>query len=172
MTATIKDSALRLSVLTALRDKIDEEVKLLRQDVEEELTDVHESVGLRALDVTLPDSDVPVASVSLKVGGKATVLDQAAFTKWVAAEYPTEIEQRVRSSFQRQFLGGLVVTTDTDGEVIAIDPKTGMIVDGVVASKGGGIVLRFTAHGIGREAIAAAWRAGELETAVPLILET
>lgn len=152
----MKDEGLRLAVLTALRDAIDEEVTALRRDVTDRMMDARESLGVKAVQVDLPDG-TPIASVTLTDGApKAAVIDELEFIRWVKANAPDEIVDSVRSSYQRALLGRVVMR-----EGVAVDTVTGEIVSGVgVVSKAPYISMRYKSEG--RAAIAAAWRAESL----------
>lgn len=152
----MKDESLRLAVLTALRDAIDEEVTALRQDVTGRMLDARETLGVKAVQVDLPDG-TPIASVTLTEGSpKPAVVDELEFIRWVKANAPDEIVDSVRSSYQRALLGRVEVR-----EGVAVDTGTGEVVSGVgVVAKAPYISMRYKSEG--RAAIAEAWRSEAL----------
>lgn len=162
----MKAEGLRLAVLTALRDAIDEEVASLRKDVTDRMLDARDSMGVKSVQVDLPDGTA-IASVTLTDGTpKAAVVDDIEFLRWVKANAPTEIMEAVRPAYQRALLGRVKV----DGER-AIDEETGEIVSGVgVVSKAPYISMRYKSEG--RAAIAEAWRAEALSAEVMPRLDT
>lgn len=148
----MKEESLRLAALTALRDAIDTEVTNLRNGVTSSLLKAREELGVKSLEVTLPDGTV-VASVSVtQPESKLGVVDEQAFVDWVRANAPTEVVETVRSSYQRALLGRL---TEVDGR--AVDEETGEFVAGVgrSAARPPYISLRYRPEG--REAIGRAW---------------
>ena len=157
---TVKDVALRLAILTALRDLIDAEVLELRHETTEEMVDLHDAVGVKALDVTLPDG-TPVASVSLSTRQpKLSVTNEATFKAWVEAAHPDETQTIVRPSFQKALLDRCI----WEDEDIIVDPTTGEFPLGLGMAGGTSHGIRITyTKDTGRAAIAAAWRAGTID---------
>lgn len=90
----------------------------------------------------IPDVATVAASVS---HASVYVCDETAFTRWVAARYPTEVEtiERVRAAWQAGFL---VRALGSVG--IVNDPETGEVVPGLAIRPGGqfaGVSIRPTA---------------------------
>lgn len=81
-----------------------------------------------------PSWNLPaVAKVTLGVTKAAPfVADPAKFTAWVAARYPDEMEQAIRSAFAARFLTSLAIEGDC-----AVDKETGEIVPGIGVRRGG-----------------------------------
>ncbi len=74
-----------------------------------------------------------VAKVTLGVTKEAVfIADPVKFTAWVAARFPHEMEQVVRSAFAAQLITSLVAEGDS-----AVYRETGEIVPGVGVRKGG-----------------------------------
>jgi hypothetical protein len=127
---SLKEDATRVAVLKALRDAVDAEYEAARLRVLAGLRAARAELGLKSMRVTLPD-DTPVATVTLVDPKPAVVVvDERAFTTWVAENYPTEVETRVqvRSSWQRHFVSRLEASS---GPVA--DPSTGDVVPGLKA---------------------------------------
>jgi hypothetical protein len=152
---SLKDTAYRLAVLKALRDAVAAEEANARVFALGDLTAAAEDMGVRSVDVSLPDG-TKIATLSLGGGtAKATVVDEAKFTAWVQANHPTEIETvvRVRPAYVQAVLAKAV-----DGYAVFAG---GEVVDGVGPAVGSrSAVVRYTTDG--REAVARAWQRGEL----------
>jgi hypothetical protein len=127
---SLKDDATRVAVLKALRDPMDAEYEAARRRVLDGLRVARAELGLKSMRVTLPD-DMPVATVTIVDPQPAVVVvNESTFTTWVAENYPTEVETRVRvrSSWQRQFVSRLDAASGT-----VADPRTGAIGPGLAA---------------------------------------
>lgn len=104
----------------------------------------------------LPDGTV-VGSVSQAKGRtSASVIDRAAFVKWVQVEYPTEVEMipTVRPGFEKRLLDGC----KTAG--VNVDPH-GLEVPGVTINQGDPYSMTKVVEGV-EDAIAVAYQSGEL----------
>jgi acyl-CoA hydrolase len=147
---SLKDKALRAAVLKALVDLVKDESDQARVELHEALDDT----GAASVKVTLPSGE-HVATVTL-AGGKPTarVTDERAFLSWVQANHPSEVEQRVRDTYRKRLL-------DHAAQAKAPVDENGEVVPGVEITTGTAYVSQRFATG-GRDAIASAWRAGEL----------
>jgi hypothetical protein len=158
---TLKDDVTTVAVLKALRDTVDAEYQAVRRRVFDQLCTARAELGLKSTRVTLPDG-TPVATITLVDPAPAiVVVDDEAFTAWMARNYPSEVETRVRvrASWQKHFLSRLDPTDDP-----VADPSTGEVVAGlrtVPASEPRSFALRSVPGGT--EEIARAWRRGELD---------
>lgn len=79
----------------------------------------------------LPD----IGTVALPLSKEAAVVaDVGDLAKWVAARYPTEVEQvrQVRPAFQTALLQRVVCTDD-----VVVDPETGEVIPGLAVRPGG-----------------------------------
>lgn len=165
----VKTNATRTAVLTALRDAIDEEVRRLRSDTLTGLLDAREALGVKSLDVTLPDGTKVAAVTLTEPSTRMAVESEAAFTAFVTQHYPDEIQTvtRVRDGFRKAFLDRLVDAGDND----AADPDTGQVVPGITCYPPGKprqFSMRFAKTG--RQDVIDAWQAGalaELDTPAP-----
>jgi len=166
---SLKEDATRVAVLKVLRDTVDAEYEAARLRVLAGLRAARAELGLKSLRVTLPD-DTPVATVTLVDPRPAVVvLDEDTFTTWVAENYPTEVETRVRvrPSWQKQFVSGL----DASAGPVA-DPRTGGVVTGLAAlpaPEPRSFSLRSLPGGT--EEITRAWRRGALDLRRVLTLD-
>jgi hypothetical protein len=166
---SLKEDATRVAVLKVLRDTVDVEYEAARLRVLAGLRAARGELGLKSMRVTLSD-DTPVATVTLVDPRPAVaVVDEDAFTTWVAENYPTEVETRVRvrPSWQRQFVSGLAASA---GPVA--DPRTGEAVMGLAAlpaPEPRSFSLRSLPGGT--EEITSAWRRGALDLRRMLTLD-
>lgn len=158
---SLKEDAITVAALRALRDIVDAEYETARLRVLTGLHEARDKVGLKSMRVTLPDG-TPVATVTLIDPKPATVIgNEAAFVAWVADHYPSEIETqvRVRPSWQRKFFSELDPSADP-----VIDPRTGEAVKGletIPASEPRSFCLRSLPGGT--QEIIRAWRCGSLD---------
>ena len=158
---TLKDDAARVAVLTAVRDAIDTQLRTMRQTVFHQLNDAHATLGVKSIDVTLPDG-TQVASVTIKKPKPRTVVTNTeALTEWVQARHPDEVIPTVRPAFLTALLARFVPTSDGTGDVF--DATTGELVNGVTAypaKEPDSFALTWTTAGRGQ--VADAWRNGDL----------
>jgi hypothetical protein len=156
---SLREDALTVAVLRALADRIRDASDTARDRMRAALSDAGADSASAELDGTR------VAKVTL-AGGKpvARVADDAAFTAWVQATHPTEVETRVRESYRTKVL------TDTTKSGAPVDPLTGEIVPGVEITTGTAYVSTRFEKG-GRDAVAQAWAAGVLADALRAAIE-
>jgi hypothetical protein len=166
---SLKEDATRVAVLKALRDTVDAEYEAARRRVLDGLRAARAELGLKSMRVTLPD-ETPVATVTLVDPQPAVVVvDEDTFTTWVAENYPTEVETRVRvrPNWQKRFVSRL----DASAGPVA-DPRTGQVVTGLAAlpaSEPRSFSLRSLPGGT--EEITRAWRRGALDLRRVLALD-
>ncbi len=148
---TLREQALRVAVLRALTDRIIEARDAARAELQATLTELGADRATAELD------GVKVASLTL-AGGKrsARVADERAFLSWVQTHRPGEVEQRVRDAYRRQLLDA------ASAAGAPVDPNTGEVIPGVEVADGTSYIATTFTPG-GRERIAAAWVAGELD---------
>ena len=92
----LKESATRVAVLRVLRDTVDAAYEAERRTVLDGLRAARAEFALKSIRVTLPDQ-TPVATITLIDPQPAVVVaDEDAFTAWVAANHPREVETLVR----------------------------------------------------------------------------
>lgn len=170
---SLKILTARAAVLKAIRDAIDEELSGSRSAVLEGLVDAKESLGVKSVDVTLPDG-TKVASVTLtEPQPRISVTSEEAFANYVEARWPEEVEvvtrKTVRPAWSKKLLARLADAGDGD----AVDTETGELVDGVTAwpaPKPSSFSLRYASGG--RERIAQAYRDGQLGELADLTPQT
>ena len=158
----LKELSTRVAVLTALRDAIDVVIDSERVILTSELIDANQTLGVKQLDITLPNGE-KVASASIgNSEPKPVVTNEAAFVRWVAENFPTEIIQTVRPTFKKVLFEN---TEQVNPQGEAVHTRTGEIIDGVVFSNPSSrLTLRFKKDG--RELVADAFNRGELEQVI------
>lgn len=105
----VRRTATRVAVLTALRDAISTEITRARAELGAGLDQARAELGLKSLDVTLPDGGPEVATVTVRQTGPAIDVDEQALADWVAEHHPSEITRTVRSAFRDKLLSRLTV---------------------------------------------------------------
>lgn len=152
---TLADLALREAALKTLSDAIGDELKTVKAEMAAELA----AAGATQAAALLPDG-TKVGTSSLSVPQpSARVVDEAAFTGWVAEHAPDETIVTVRDSYRKSLLAKLTAA----GAAEVADPETGKIIPvrGVEIRVGEPThTVRLSTHG--RARIAAAWRDGQL----------
>lgn len=163
---SLKEAAAREAYLKTLLDVVNDAYKEARTETQSLLDIAAEETGTRQVAVTLPDGP-DIATVSLSSGeAAAKVTDDEAFTAWVIATVPSEVERRfiteVRGAFRTKLLGELTAAGRTEWA----DPETGVIheVPGVAIAP-----ARARTHAVrfktdGRDQVMTAWREGRLAT--------
>ncbi|MDP9841526.1 hypothetical protein [Streptosporangium lutulentum] len=156
----LKDSATRVAVLRVLRDTVNAAYEAERRTVLDGLRAARAEFDLKSIRVTLPDH-TPVATITLVDPQPAVVVaDEDAFTAWVAANHPGEVETlvRVRPGWQRAFLTHLAALDPV------ADPHTGEVIPGLTAVPA--LAPRsFSIRSLpgGPEKITRAWHSGRLD---------
>ncbi|GAA3077122.1 hypothetical protein [Streptosporangium carneum] len=164
----LKDSATRVAVLRVLRDIVDAAYEAERRTVLDGLRAARAEFAVKSIRTTLPDH-TPIATITLIDPQPAVVVaDEDAFTAWVVANHPSEVETliRVRPAWQRAFLTHLVARDPV------ADPHTGEVIPGltaVPASAPRSFSLRLLPGG--PEEITQAWRSGRLDLRQLLALD-
>jgi hypothetical protein len=178
----LRDQNTRFSLLKAFRDAIDAELSNEREEHTAELLRLYEESGIKSMDVKLPDGG-KVATISLSIP-KPTfkITDEQALLDWCQANMPTAVHVDVIPEQPEQVIPAVpeheVYRLD-QGMVDAllkgakpVDPSAG----GLVVDEDGTVVdgVEFVPAGApksfsvryestGREALAMAYRAGELD---------
>lgn len=156
----LKDQAGRVAVLTALAAAIDDQLKVAKQDLAFGLADS----GVKQVTAELPDG-APVAKVSWVVPAPAAVVaDEDAFRAWVKANRPDQVETKLVTTVRPAYVTSLLREMTAAGVPQWCDTSTGEIhtVPGVVM-QGRTPYQRTKFEDTGKEAIAKAWQAGELQ---------
>jgi hypothetical protein len=161
----LKDATLHIAVLKVLADEIAGRLASVKEDAKGAFVDVGATQAVPEL-----PGGTKVATVSLAGAGKrsASVTNPLALLDWVIENHPGEIVEAIRDSY----LAKLLDTAKTEGR--AIDPATGEVVPGITVSDANPYLsVRFKPGG--KEAIVAAWRAGQLtdiDLVAPAALES
>jgi hypothetical protein len=155
---SLKEATLRAAVIKRLQEKISEVDKAGRVDGLEQFIAAQDALGVKTVDVTLPDG-TKVARATLPSPQPGIRVDEAAFIAWVRDQRPDEIVDAVRESFRRAVLKDLVIN---DGEVV--NKRTGESVDWAYVRPAADRPSSFsvTFVGEGRDLIEQAWRNGDL----------
>lgn len=164
----LAESCAREAVLKTLLDAIKEEYDAVRAETQKAL----EEAGASRADARLPDGTL-VAKVSMSdPKPEARITDEAAFTAWVVANYPTEKTTRIVTEVRPAFATLVLAALTAAGVAEWCDTETGEV------HKVPGVEIRATrsrTHSVrfektGREAVATAWRGGQLGNTFPLAL--
>jgi len=177
----LKDRNLRIALLKAVTEDIADRMDAEKDLHRTELVERYEDEGTKSFDVKLPNG-AKVAAISLSVPKPTTtVVDDEALLKWardnapelvteavipgVPAHFVEAVPERVEFVLDRkrvtELLGRVKPADAAGGEVV--DPDTGSLVEGVVYTPGAApksFSVRYEPDG--REALALAYRAGEL----------
>ena len=155
---SLKDALRAALIGKLLKELVAEADTAGRSEALAHLLAAHEALGVKSVDVTLPDG-TKVGTATLTAPAAGISVDEAAFMRWVQAEHPTEVVPAVRESFRRVVRSRLKIV---DGKVI--DKSTGEVVPWAsvraAAERPTSFSVRY-ADG-GREAIETAWREGRL----------
>lgn len=137
--------------------KVVADVVKAQQDVtKDQLSTAMGDLGVKSVTAKLPDG-TELGSVSLAKGRVAArVKDPVAFANWVAEQYPSEVEIRIRPAFEKSLLD------DAKKVGSPVDRHTGEVIPGVEIGQGEPYLttrLSEDAHG----AVLAAIRAGDIQ---------
>lgn len=177
----LKDRNLRIALLKAVTEDIAAQMDAEKDLHREELIGRYEDEGTKSFDVKLPNG-AKVAAISLAIPkATTTVVDEEALLKWarenapdlvsevtipgVAAHFVEAVPERtefvVDAKRVTELLARVKPVDSAGGEVV--DPDTGSLVEGVTYTPGArpkSYTVRYEDDG--REALALAYRAGEL----------
>lgn len=164
---SLKDTASRVAILTALYDAIGAELKDSKAELNAELREAKEQTGAQKISVSIPDG-TDVGTVSLvQPKAAAMVVDEKAFLKWVQATRPDEVARRFVTEVRPAWQALILKEITAAGVAQWCDPDTGELHDVPgVAMQGRAAYTRMTLPDAGRAAIAAAWRDGQLGATV------
>ena len=160
----LRESAAREAVLKTLLDAVKAEYDAARAETQELLDAAAQESGTRQVAVALPDGP-DIATVSLSSGeAAAKIVDEAAFTAWVIANFDTEIERKFITTVRKAFADRLLKEMTASGVAEWADPESGVIhnVPGVTVAP-----TRARTHSVrfkkdGRDQVMQAWRNGRL----------
>ncbi|MFJ8900001.1 hypothetical protein [Streptomyces sp. NPDC102370] len=178
--AAVRDAVTRQAVLGALLDHVQAAYKDARRASHDLLEAQYKATGSTKTDALLPDG-TKVASVSRQGGERAAqVTDEDAFTAWVRDTYPSEhvieiIPAQVVTSVRPAFAAKVLAEATAAGVARYVDPESAElhILPGVEIrpSRAASHRITYTRGSqaqptAGRDAIAAAWREGNLAALV------
>ena len=152
---SLREDALRTAVLKTLADDVTDAIGTAKDGIREPMLDA----GIKSLSAKLADG-TEVASLTLAGGGAVPrITDPDAFLRWVQANHPGETETVVREGYRKKILDA------AKREGRAVDPVSGEVIPGIEFTAGTPYVSVAFAkgHTPGREAIRAAWVAGEID---------
>lgn len=164
---SLKDAATREAVLKTLLDAVKKEYDAARAETQTLLDAAAEETGTRQVAVAIPDGP-DIATVSLSSGeAAAKVTDVDLFTKWVVANYSSEVTRRLVTEVQPAFAKKLL------DEITAIGTGEWADANGVLQEVPGVAMApaRARTHSVrfkkdGRDQVMQAWRAGRLNGVV------
>lgn len=160
---SLKDTATRAAVLSALHDAIGAELKEARAELQAGLREARAETGTQQIGVSLPSGQDVGKATLVQPKPAAVVVDQAAFTAWVRSTRPGEIVRRFVTEVRPAWQALLLKEITAAGVAQWCDPETGELHDVPgVAMQGRAAYTRMTVPDEGRQAIAEAWQSGEL----------
>lgn len=185
----LRDRNLRFALLKAVADAINEELTNERTDHTIDLRARYDDEGTTGFDVKLPDG-TKVAKISLSIPKPSTdVVDEEAFTAWCRDNFPTAVTEHLIPAQPAVVLPATPARTVhvVDPKLTATLLKDAKVVDGMVFDQNGTLIdgveykpagapksfsVRYESDG--RDALAVAYRAGELDhlvagTALPAL---
>lgn len=147
-----RDMALALAVTTVIADYAADQKDALRAELLASL----DELGADSVRAELYGEKIAKSAI-VAPSRKPVVVNEQAFTAWVAENFATEIETRVREAFKKVLLDRVI---EAD-EQVAVDPETGEVIPGInFVSKSAYISTRFEKGG--RDAVIAAFQSGAL----------
>lgn len=160
---SLKDIATRTAVLAALADVINAELKTAKADLQAGLKAAKAETGTQQIGVSLPDGQDIGKATLVQPKPAAAIVDEKAFLAWVREVRPSEIVRRFITEVRPAWAALVLKEITAAGTAEWADPETGVIhtVPGVQL-QGRAAYTRMTVPDEGQEAIAAAWRNGQL----------
>lgn len=160
---TLKDIAARTAVLSALADYINDELKSSKRELQEGLKQAKQETGAQQIGMELPDGR-DIGKVSLvQPKAAAVITDPDKFLAWAREVRPSEVATRLVTEVRPAWQALVLKQITAAGVVQWADPDNGVIHDVPgVELQGRAAYTRLTVPDAGREAIAEAWRNGQL----------
>lgn len=164
---SLKEAAAREAVLKTLLDAVKTEYDTARTETQDLLDAAAQETGTRQVAVALPDGP-DIATVSLSSGeATAKVIDEDEFTKWVIANYGSEVTRRLVTEVQPAFTKKLLAEMTASGSPEWADPENGVIHEvpgiAIAPSRARTHSVRFKKDG--RDKVMQFWREGRLGAA-------
>jgi hypothetical protein len=160
---TLKDVATRTAVLTTLADFINAELKASKAELQQRLKAAKEDTGTQQIGLSLPDGQDVGKATLVQPKAAAVIVDEKAFLAWVRQVRPSEIVSRVVTEVRPAWAALVLKEITAAGAVKWCDKDTGELHDVPgVQMQGRAAYTLMTVPDEGRDAIAAAWRNGQL----------
>jgi hypothetical protein len=168
----LKDIAARTAVLSALAEAIDKELKDAKKELQEGLKAAKSETGTQKISIALEEGQ-DIGSVSLvQPKAAAAIIDPEKFLAWVREVRPTEVVTRLVTEVRPSWSSLVLKQITAAGAAQWADPENGVIHDVPgVELQGRAAYTRMTVPDAGRDAIAEAWRTGQLAHLNPFQLE-
>lgn len=160
---SLRDTAGLTIVLEALYEEIGRQLKVAKAEQSAGLKDLRKETGTSRIDAMLPDGTVVARVTLVSPEPEATVTDAKAFLEWVKANRPDQIKREFVTSVYPAFEKALLKEMTAAGVAQWVDKESGVVheVPGVKMQPRAAHT-RKTWEKSGREAVAAAWQAGQL----------
>ena len=163
---SLKEQATRVAILDTLTKAMTDELKKAKAELELGLRAAKAETGTKTIAVDLQGSDIGKATLVQK-GPAATVVDEAALLAWVRTVAPSEIATRLVTEVRPAWLAQLKKQIEATGTTEWADPETGVIHDVPgINLVGRAPYTQVTIPADGKQAIAEAWRTGQLTAVV------
>lgn len=162
--ADLAEAARQAAILKALLDEVKKAYDRARQHADRALLGLHDTIGVKTIEVRLPGSAAVVAQITVQDTAASLRVDEDGLREYCLREHPDEVvtvpaQQQVRPSWRKALLAR--ATVEPDGSVV--DAQTGRILDfveAVPAPTPSATTMTYKPHG--RDAIAAGHRDGRL----------
>ncbi|MFF4403676.1 hypothetical protein [Streptomyces sp. NPDC001404] len=160
---SLKHIAARAAVLSALAEAIDKELKDAKKELQEGLKAAKAESGTQKISIALEEGQ-DIGSVSLvQPKAAATVTDPDKFLAWAREVRPAEVVTRLVTEVRPAWQALVLTEITAAGVAQWADPQNGLIHDVPgVELQGRAAYTRMTVPDTGRDAIAEAWRTGQL----------
>ncbi|MGW3072323.1 hypothetical protein [Kitasatospora sp. NPDC001132] len=164
---SLKEIAGRAAVLQALYEEIGAQLKAAKADQAAGLKAAREETGATRIEASLPNGTVVAKVALVSPGAAAVVVDEVAFLEWVRDNRPDQIKREFVTSVREAFVKALLKELTAAGVPQWVDQETGVVheVPGVRMQPRASYT-RMTWEKSGPDAVAEAWRAGELAALV------
>lgn len=159
---SLKDTATRVAILDTLAKTIADELKSAKAELETGLRTAKAETGTQQIAVDLNGTDIGKATL-VQPKATAAVIDETALLAWVRQVAPSEITSRLVTEIRPAWRKSLLDSLTAAGVAEWLDTTTGVVHDVPgVHFQGRSAHTRLTIPAEGKEAIAEAWRAGQL----------
>lgn len=161
-----KDLATRAAILSALHDRIGDELKTAKADLQTSLKAAKAETGTQQIGMDLLGRDLGKVTL-VQPKAAAVVTDNAALLAWVRQVAKSEITTRIVAEIRPAWLTSLLKQISAVGRPEWADPETGVIHDVPgITMQGRAAHVRMTVTADGEQVIAEAWQSGALTAMV------